>query len=234
MGEAARKSGVEASGAGRVIGPEEWPRQRFAWLSAVRSDRGLTMTDKLVAHALALDFANYNTLQCDPSYRQVAVACGTSEKSVQRAVLALVEGGWIARRAGSGRGRRSAYIFLSRAQIVRFKRPPADPRKVDKNDPLKVDSRDHLSGSERWTKTTVKVDKNASAYNKAKPYKNHEARAGADGAISDTVLGWAEMIRQGDGSMARFLGRHDIRNLLDAGLVSADQLRRVGVDPELG
>lgn len=120
MTAAARPVAVTASGP-REISPADFDRMRFGWLESVRRAEALSTTAKLLAHVLALDYANRATGQCNPSHIELAAVMGVSEDTIKRAIDGLVSGGWIARQTGRGRGRRSGYAFLTRAVVLPIK-----------------------------------------------------------------------------------------------------------------
>ncbi len=96
---------------------------RFEWLKAVLQadvpDRG-----KALAAALAVEFANDETGQTNPSLDTLATYLRTSVDTVRRACADLCEGGWLAREVGRGRGRKSGYVLLSPGSVVAFKAAP--------------------------------------------------------------------------------------------------------------
>lgn len=111
---------------------------RFEWLKAVLQadvpDRG-----KALAAALAVEFANDETGQTNPSLDTLATYLRTSVDTVRRACADLCAGGWLAREVGRGRGRKSGYVLLSPGSVVAFKAAPkvaAAP--VKRSQPCKV------------------------------------------------------------------------------------------------
>ncbi|MCB1349281.1 MAG: hypothetical protein KDK11_11815 [Maritimibacter sp.] len=91
---------------------------RFEWLKAVMQAEDLNPAAKNVATALAVQFANDQTGQINPSVVTLADYLKTSGDTVKRAVRALVEGGWLGRTEGRGRGNRTTYILLSPGRVV--------------------------------------------------------------------------------------------------------------------
>ena len=150
----------------RAIAPGEWQRQRFGWLEAIRGAEGLNPTAKIVAHALALDFADRDTLQCNPSHEVLGACVKVSKATVKRAINDLISAGWIDRRQGHGRGNSSGYVFLTRAKIVPIKGVKYDPLKGCKSDPFYEPEK----GS-NMTRKGVKYD--PPLYNSLEPCKNH-------------------------------------------------------------
>lgn len=98
---------------------------RFEWLKAVnRAD--LLPRAKVVASALAVEFCNDETGRLDPSRKRLAEASGLTLDTVKRAVQDLIEGGWLARSEGRGRGNNTNYTLLSPGKIVAFASPKKD------------------------------------------------------------------------------------------------------------
>ena len=171
----------------RLIDPEEWQRAKFAWMESVRRDPSLGLFPKLLAHSLAMDFANSLTLRCDPSFREMAQLFGKSEDTVKRAISDLVADRWIVRLVGRHRGQKSGYGFLTSAKVVQLR----GGRKVPVYGPESGAEMHPFGGAKGGQKCTPnekaergaflpgKGGKIASAHNKDKPWKNHGAQAGA-------------------------------------------------------
>lgn len=215
----------------RVIDASEWRQQRWGWLEGVRRDGALSMSARVVAHALALDFVNVRTMRCDPSYGEIARLIDTSEKTVSRAVAQLVDTGWLTRAGGIGRSNHPSYGFVTRAQIVHLK--------GDKNVPPKGDNTVRFSGSQKGTELSAKPDKNVRAHNNAEPWKNHDARAYAGAqaharARGGKVSGNPMVVKQAEHAVTRWRdGRADafvdlkgfvIDHILGAGLLTDDEI----------
>lgn len=164
-----RDAARENSGddARHLIETRDWKNQRFGWLEGVRRDASLSPTAQIVAHVLALDFANRDTMRCDPSFRELALATGRSEDTMKRAVKALMHGGWLTFNRGLGRTNHSTYRFLTRAKIVALKGGRFAPQKGGRNA--------GFSDPKKGADLHEKGGKSASGYNIAKPYKNHNA-----------------------------------------------------------
>lgn len=162
---------VKNDGEPRLIGdPATWRRVRWGWLEGVRRDASLSMTARMVAHVLVLDFANRDTLRCDPSYDEIGSVLGVSKDSVRRAVAALFKGGWIVTEGGCGRGISRGYGFVTRAEIIQLK--------GSKNAHLKGGRTATLSASQRVADLQSKGSKNAIAYNNDINHGKTIARAG--------------------------------------------------------
>ncbi len=162
--EAARL--IEVPDGMRALDASEWKYQRWGWMESVRRDETLSATARLLAHSLALDFANAKTARCDPRVADLLEVLGVSKPTIKRALRDLKEGGWIASCPGIGRGNHSGYLFLTRARIVHLKEVKNDPVKGVTGepfyDPLKGVKNDPEKGS-----------KMSHPYNIDKPYKNH-------------------------------------------------------------
>ncbi|WP_283638092.1 hypothetical protein [Marinovum algicola] len=194
----------------RLIGdPATWRRLKWGWLESVRRDTSLTMTARMVAHALVLDFVNRDTLRCDPSYEEIGNVLGTSKHSVRRAVGQLYQAGWIVTEGGCGRGVSRGYGFLTRAEII--------PLKGSKNAPSKGSKTATLSASQKVADLQPKGSKTATAYNNdinhGKTIARADTRASAHtrGKLSENPL----VHRSAERAVAAFRGgRRD--ELLDA------------------
>lgn len=100
---------------------------RQEWAAAVRTARDLSMTAKMLAQVLALDFANRDTGQCNPSRQTLADHLGVSEATVKRALSDLTAAGWLGRTGATARNRTASYTFLSPGKVVAFgPRPQAN------------------------------------------------------------------------------------------------------------
>lgn len=91
---------------------------RFEWLKAVGQADDLKDSTKTVAMALALQFANDQTGQINPSIKTLANWTKQSTDTVKRAVKALVDAGWMGRSEGRGRGNKTAYVLCSPGKVV--------------------------------------------------------------------------------------------------------------------
>jgi hypothetical protein len=152
----------------RELGPGQWHHQRFGWLESVRRAAGLSDSAKVVAHVLALDFANSISAECTPSHAAIGHVTGKSRSSVKRAVGELVKGGWIAVAEARGRGRSSGFVFLTRARIVALKGVKSDPLKGSKSEPGAASEK-----GPDLTRGGVKYD--PPLYNSLNHRKNHRA-----------------------------------------------------------
>ncbi len=226
MAQAVRRQGLDEA---RLIDVGEWNGARWGWLESVRRDIDLSTTARLIAHVLALDYANHRTSECTPSIAELSRVIGKSTDTIKRAVHELESQGWIIRDSGRGRGRKTGYGFLTRAKII--------PLKGGKNAPSKGGIDAPLTGSEKGAFLLGKGGKNAPRHNIAKPWKNHRARSGArevTPAISENPI----VIREAEAAIERLRsGRSDaledlkpwvIGHILAAGLLTDDELKATG------
>ena len=86
---------------------------RFEWLKAVLQSEDLNAAAKAAASALAVQFANGETGQLNPSVLTLANYLKTSSDTVKRAIRALVAAGWLSRTEGRGRGNSTRYTLRS-------------------------------------------------------------------------------------------------------------------------
>lgn len=93
---------------------------RQEWAAAVRQCRDLSMTAKMVAQVLALDFANRETGQCNPRRATLADHLSVSEATIKRALAELTDAGWLGRTGATARNRTVNYTFLSPGKVVAF------------------------------------------------------------------------------------------------------------------
>lgn len=93
---------------------------RQEWAQAVRAQADLSMTARMLAQVLALDFANASTGQCNPSRQTLADHLGVSEATIKRALADLTAAGWLGRTALTARNRTVSYTFLSPGKVVAF------------------------------------------------------------------------------------------------------------------
>jgi biotin operon repressor len=97
---------------------------RYDWLRAVlQSEVGAPA--KAVASALAVQFANDETGQVNPSQETLADYLKVHRDTIKRAVRELRNAGWLFASEGRGSGNRTFYRLLSPGKVVPF----AVPRK---------------------------------------------------------------------------------------------------------
>ncbi len=93
---------------------------RQEWAQSIRKATGLSLTTRMVAQVLALDYANRDTGQCNPSRRTLADHLDVSEATIKRALAELTRAGWLGRTDGTARGRTVSYTFLAPGKVVAF------------------------------------------------------------------------------------------------------------------
>lgn len=93
---------------------------RFEWVKAVTQSGDLVPVAKNIATALALEFANEETGQLNPSMSTLADYVKVSVRTVKRAIKSLADAGWLARTEGRGRGNSTSYSLQSPGKIIRF------------------------------------------------------------------------------------------------------------------
>ncbi|WP_371055732.1 helix-turn-helix domain-containing protein [Rhodosalinus sp. K401] len=131
---------------------------RHQWAQAVRTDKSLSATARLVAQSLALDFANGETGQCNPSRAVLADHLGMSEATIKRALGELTKAGWLGRHGATARNRTANYTFTSPGKVVAFAPP-------------KTENAGHRRPASE-ARTRVKSEPNA-GHEIAALYKNH-------------------------------------------------------------
>lgn len=207
----------------REIASAEWIQMRWGWLESVRRDTSISATARLVAHALALDFAHHRTARCDPGNGAIRDVVGVSEPTVKRALAELVAAGWIARTTRRGRGLMATITFLTRARIVPLKGVVVAPFSTPEKGSLVRGFR----GSEKGSDLIGKGVKNDPPYNNDKPYMNHRAR---EAALDGVAQMWAKAVRDGSHIPPSGISNGMAERMIAQGLVTLDDLRAAGVD----
>lgn len=90
---------------------------RYEWAKAVRK-ADLPDRAKTVSAALAYDFANAETGQCNPSVETLAAHLCVSTDTIKRAIGDLEAAGWLGRAVGRWRGQTTSYTLLSPGNVV--------------------------------------------------------------------------------------------------------------------
>ncbi|MAC81473.1 MAG: hypothetical protein CML66_25820 [Rhodobacteraceae bacterium] len=228
----------------RVIPSEQWREARFHWLKAVRLDHSLSTTVRLLAHALALEYAHHKTGECYPSPSTLAANLGVSVDTVKRSLAELTAAGWISRATGGvgGRGRAARIQFLSKARIVPLRagdkktldsenqKPGATVYNLQKGgtgaplyDPKKGGADAPLSKTKRGASVRGKGGMGAPPY--IEPYINHK-RGPAD--LDEKARFWADKISADSFIPQNALSRDVIQRILTLELVDAETLKRRG------
>ena len=91
---------------------------RFEWLKLVMQTEGLSPTAKNVATALAVQFANDETGQLNPSQRTLADYLKVHVDTVKRVLRELRNAGWLLSLGDGGRGRAPVLRLLTPGKIV--------------------------------------------------------------------------------------------------------------------
>ena len=94
---------------------------RFEWHKAVMQVRSLNANAKVVAGALAVQFANDETGQLNPSLKTLIEYLGVSLSTLKRGIKDLINAGWLSGTEGRGAGNRTNYTFLAPRKIVPFR-----------------------------------------------------------------------------------------------------------------
>jgi hypothetical protein len=96
---------------------------RFEWLKAVMQADGLTPTAKNVASVIAVQFANDETGQANPSQRTLADYLKIHTDTVKRVLRELRNAGWLMAMGDGGRGKAPLLRLLAPGKIVPFCAP---------------------------------------------------------------------------------------------------------------
>ena len=216
----------EFGGEPRLLGASEWRQQRWGWLESVRRDATINPMARLVAHVLALDFVNVESMRCDPRMTDIADALSTSPDTADRAVKALIKAGWVVAKSGRGRGNHTSYGFLTRAKIVALK--------GGKSAALKGGKSAGFCGSEKGADLRLKGGKSAGSYIKDKPCNNHKGRAGAQTLPQNPVLhaqaeAAVERFRRGDSRPFEDLAAWVVQYIIAADLLTDEERQRSGI-----
>ncbi|MEP2682254.1 MAG: hypothetical protein ABJP44_11350 [Sulfitobacter sp.] len=95
---------------------------RFEWLKAVLQCADLNSSTKVVAAALAVQFANDKTGQLNPSLKTLdTYLASVSLATIKRCLRHLDEAGWLFRTEGRGAGNCTQYELRAPCQIVPFR-----------------------------------------------------------------------------------------------------------------
>ncbi|MDO6586834.1 helix-turn-helix domain-containing protein [Salipiger sp. 1_MG-2023] len=189
-----------------LIVPGDWERLRFGWVDAVISDASLGAQAQVVAHVLAMRYANRHTAQCDPGLAELERATGRSRSTLKRAISELIDAGWITRVVGRGRGNRSGYGFLTRARIVTLKGARSVPKKGDNPEPFSGSEKGSDQGcqeKQKGSNLNGKGVKSEPPYYIDKPCKNHGA-TDRPRNLSDNPM----VIRDSQRAVERFRSGH--------------------------
>ena len=95
---------------------------RFEWLKAVLQCSDLTSSAKAVASALAVQFANDETGELNPSQETLVEYLRMSLATIKRCIRQLAELGWLLRTEGRGAGNYTEYDLRAPGKIIPFRR----------------------------------------------------------------------------------------------------------------
>ncbi len=96
---------------------------RFEWLKAVMQCSEVNSSTKVVASALAVQFANDKTGDLNPSQETLVEYLGNlSLATIKRCIRQLVELGWLFRTEGRGAGNNTEYDLRAPCKIIPFRR----------------------------------------------------------------------------------------------------------------
>lgn len=140
---------------------DSWNSNRWTWKRAVRSDRRLSDSVKLLAVALCDEFAHHETGFCNPHMDTLAKSLGKDKRSIQRALTTLESAGWVSVKRAKGRGRASEICFKKGDTAVAWKR---------------IEKVTHMSpsGLEKVTTVVEKGDSGVTPYNEPKPIQRKQ------------------------------------------------------------
>lgn len=95
---------------------------RFEWLKAVMQCSEVNSSTKVVASALAVQFANDKTGDLNPSQETLVEYLGNlSLATIKRCIRQLVELGWLFRTEGRGAGNFTKYDLRAPCKIIPFR-----------------------------------------------------------------------------------------------------------------
>lgn len=103
---------------------KSFAKARAEALKAIRKNRNLSSTARLVAEHIAQEYLSPTRLSAWPSYATVAMALGTSPKTIQRAIDALESAGQLRVERQPGRCNRLSFPMIEAASLTDF---PANP-----------------------------------------------------------------------------------------------------------
>ena len=94
---------------------------RFEWIKAVMQVETLSATTRLVASALAIQFANDKTGQINPSQETITDYLKVHPDTVKRALRELRKAGWLTSLSDGGRGKSPKLRLLSPSTTLPFR-----------------------------------------------------------------------------------------------------------------
>ncbi len=108
---------------------------RFEWLKAVMQAEGLTPTAKNVATAIAVQFANGETGQINPSQETLSDYLKAHRDTIKRVLRELRNAGWLMCIGDGGRGKAPQMRLLTPGKIIAFRASKGgadDPAQAEK------------------------------------------------------------------------------------------------------
>lgn len=88
---------------------ENWKGLRWLWLQKIRRDDRISSTGRLVAHAIALQYADGLNSECRPGVETLAKDMNFSPRTIERCLTELKAQGWILRLGGNAPGVPAAF-----------------------------------------------------------------------------------------------------------------------------
>lgn len=109
---------------------------RFEWAKAVLQQEGLSGTAKNIAAALAMQFANGETGQINPSQETLSDYIKVHRDTIKKALRELRNAGWLLCLGDGGRGKAPKMRLLSPSKMIPFRQ-----HKGGANDPTQAKKR---------------------------------------------------------------------------------------------
>ncbi|QFT45369.1 hypothetical protein FIU97_02160 [Roseivivax sp. THAF40] len=106
---------------------------RFEWLKAVLQAGDISGTAKTIASALAVQFANDETGQLNPTKRTLAEYLKLHTDTVKRGLRELRDAGWLVSEGSGGRSRAANFLLRAPGKIVPFRGHKQDVTKPSKS-----------------------------------------------------------------------------------------------------
>lgn len=94
---------------------------RYKWLKAVMQAEGLTPTAKVLASALAVQFANEETGQINPSQSTLADYLKVHKDTIKRCLRELRNAGWLLASGSGGRSKAPMMRLVTPGKIIPFR-----------------------------------------------------------------------------------------------------------------
>ncbi|WP_122519188.1 helix-turn-helix domain-containing protein [Pannonibacter phragmitetus] len=170
----------------RERGPSAIPAIQYSdkleWLQKIACDPALTPSDKVIAMALSV-YVNTQDGRAWPSHERLAKEAHLNERTVTRAMKALVERGYLTVEKASGRGSCNVYTFVpvnaEPASALNVDAAPTEAAEKGDKSYREPDRKGDKTCRERVTNPAAKGDKNCTLNkinNKNKKTKGAGAR----------------------------------------------------------